>query len=266
MLDDVQRIPAIHLHRTAGRVAIEVDASFMEGLAQDEPPGCAVACERHQLQDAIAQDQEGPAAPRHLNQQLQVGLAVLDDALPLQRVQRGRLHAEPQVGYQLARQVLEGLLDVGAHGLALAQAVEQVVAAHVDLTLVGRAVNELHPGHLAHKQRLAPACQGDPQALAGAQPVGHVQRPGRVAEGQLALGRDRKAQRYDHLLQGSQSLSLDGISIDFDDDLGQLKTGFHGCFFPVIKGGMRSTRPGRRWSGSRMRLKIAMIRHSAGSL
>ncbi len=78
---------------------------------------------------------------------------MLDESLPKQSWLTG-LDGEAEVGHQLPGQVAEGHLNVGAHGLALAQAMEQIVTTHADLTFTRGPVDMLNHRYLTLKKRL----------------------------------------------------------------------------------------------------------------
>ena len=124
----LERIPADRAHRARGPLAVELHAGLEELLADTQLDSVAVSLERDQMERPVADHGVEAAARGEDDEQLEIGLVVLDDVLP-DRSRRGGGRVQPEILRQLVREAVDGRLDERAGALPLAQSVERVVGA-----------------------------------------------------------------------------------------------------------------------------------------
>src|SRR6266545_3317327 len=115
-------VPAVGRYHTARRVAVDLDPGFQQRVAQEQAERLAEALERDQMQCLTAQTEIQAAGFGCLSQEIEIGLSMLNQATP-SKVRVWSFDREPQTACQLARQLCQADLHVGAHRLALAEAV-----------------------------------------------------------------------------------------------------------------------------------------------
>ena len=129
---DPSRVPARHDHGLTGAIAVDLDAYLEQRLSQNERQRLPGSCKREQVKHVIPQRRVQPAAVGDLHEHIEIRLARLNHPAP-RRSGIGGGERDAEVGGQLPREIGGADLHMRTNRLALAQAVQQVVAPHADL-------------------------------------------------------------------------------------------------------------------------------------
>ena len=183
-----QRIPSDGLDRPACRVTVDFHPDLEERVAQDESDRVAHALQRGQVKRLIPERGVQAASGRHIGEQLEVGLAMLDD-LVVRRPRMVGMDEDADVLDQLFGEARRRNLDVCPNALAFSEPMQDVVAADPHLPPVARVIDLLDRRGLTAEQRAGQALDRYLEVAPWAKPGGGRQRPGCLAKGELALRR-----------------------------------------------------------------------------
>ena len=170
-------VPAPRRDAPERRVAVRLDVGLDERPAEHERHGRAGALERDETQDVAVDVDEQPGALAHVEQQLEVGLAGLDDAW-LRRPVGASVDVQAGPAREIAGQARRADIEVDARAAVLAQAMEAVVGADADDAAAIGLIRPLDRGDLTVEQRLV--LLGHPETERGARRSRSRRRPRRV--------------------------------------------------------------------------------------
>jgi hypothetical protein len=259
---DAQRVPAADRDGAAGGVSVQLDPGLVHRLAERERQLVPDSLERDQVQRVVADRRVQPAALRDLDEQLEIGLAVLDQVAVARTLHDG-VHLQPRVRRQLPGELGDARLHVRAQLLRLSQPVRRVVAADAYLTPVRGAVDVLDPRDVAREERLLGAHDDDAQLLAGSRQRG-IAIAG-AGEDELADRRHVQLLLHADLGEHARRIVAERLSVDLDVDTRDGRHAGHRARASAASAGMRSSVPGAIRVGSPMPLNFAISRQAAGS-
>ena len=247
-------VPAARRDAPERRVAVRLDVGLDERPAEHERHGRAGPLERDEAQDIAVDVDEQPGTLAHVEQQLEIGLAGLDDA-GLRRPIGAGVDAQTRRAREIARQARRADVEVDPRPAVLAQAMEPVVGADADDAAAVGLVRPLDRGDLTVEQRLVLLGHPEPERGARRTGRGDVRVGRRVDEGELALAGRREDLADDDLGQAGGLEHAELAPGDLDDDARRSEHGeHHASARTADAGGMRRIRGGGIWSGSAMPL------------
>src|SRR2546425_6272701 len=147
-----QRMPAGDCHRARCEVPVQLEPRLDQVSSEFELHWIARPVERQELEAAAADGRVKAGRGAHVDQQLEVALTVLDDAVERRAVGLS-IDLKTKVRRQFARKLPRGRARQHASTLPLAQAVKQVVPANDKLLAAVWIVAVLHRCDMPFKDR-----------------------------------------------------------------------------------------------------------------